>query len=201
MGVLLEAAFNRVFDTQKLYRRMLDAMARPGTVVALPRLDIYPPPGLSAHASVLAFTLLDGDTTFATLPANELWQEYLAVNTGARPAAPADAEFIILAGHQYGPQLAAARRGDLLAPEQGATIFVMVDALEDDRGELKLTLTGPGVDGQATVFVTGLNWSNLENILSLNQEYPLGVDCLLTDKNGRLTALPRSAAVQWEVTA
>lgn len=201
MSVLFEAAFNRVFDTQKLYRRMLDAMASPGTVVALPRLDIYPPPGLSAYASVLAFTLLDSDTTFAVLPSNDLWQDYLTVNTGARPVEPADAEFILLAGQKHGPQLATVRRGDLLAPEGGATIFAMVDALEDDKGELKLTLTGPGVDGQATVFVAGLNWSNLENILSLNQEYPLGVDCFLTDKNGRLTALPRSTVVQWEVTS
>jgi len=201
VSVLFEAAFNRVFDTQKLYRRMLDAMARPGTVAALPRTDIYPPPGLSAYASILAFTLLDSDTTFAVLPANELWQEYLAVNTGARPVDPADAEFIILAGQKYGPELATARRGDLLSPEEGATIFAMVDTLEDDKGELKLTLTGPGVDGKATVFVAGLNWSNLENILSLNQEYPLGVDCFLTDRNGRLLALPRSTAVRWEVTA
>lgn len=201
MSVLLEAAFNRVFDTQKLYRRMLDAMARPGTVVALPRLDVYPPPGLSNYASALAFTLLDADTTFATLPANELWQEYLTVNTGARPAAPTDAEFIVLEGPKYGPQLATVRRGDLLAPQDGATIFAMVDALEADKGELKLTLSGPGVDGKATVFVAGLHWSNLENILSLNQEYPLGVDCFLTDRQGRLTALPRSTAVQWEVVA
>jgi alpha-D-ribose 1-methylphosphonate 5-triphosphate synthase subunit PhnH len=201
VSVLFEASFNRVFDTQKLYRRMLDAMARPGTITGLPRPGIYPPPGLSAYASILAFTLLDSDTTFAVLPSNELWEEYLAVNTGARPVTAAGAEFVVLAGQKYGPQLATVRCGDLPAPEKGATVFVMVDALEADKGELRLTLTGPGVDGKATVFVAGLHLSNLENIISLNREYPLGVDCFLTDKNGRLMALPRSAAVQWEVTA
>jgi alpha-D-ribose 1-methylphosphonate 5-triphosphate synthase subunit PhnH len=200
VSALFEAAFNRVFDTQNVYRRMLDAIARPGKVAALPRLDICPPPGLSAYASGLAFTLLDAETTFAVLPANEAWQDYLAVNTGARTAAPADAEFIILAGDEYGPQITAARRGDLLAPERGATIFALVGAIDTATGgDLRLTLAGPGVDGRKTVFVTGLSVANLENILSLNQEYPLGVDCFLTDRHGRLVAMPRSTAVQWEV--
>ncbi len=202
MSVLFEAAFNRVFDSQNLYRRMLDAIARPGKVVALPCLDICPPSGLSVYASGLAFTLLDGDTSFAILPASEPWQDYLTVNTGARPAAPADAEFILLAGREYGPQITVARRGDLLAPERGATIFAMVDAIDSAAGGgLRLTFAGPGVDGRAAVSVTGLNVANLENILSLNREYPLGVDCFLADRQGRLVAMPRSTAVQWEVVS
>ena len=40
-------------------------------------------------AIAIDLLLLDSDTTFATLPSNELWEEYLAVNTGARPVTAA----------------------------------------------------------------------------------------------------------------
>jgi alpha-D-ribose 1-methylphosphonate 5-triphosphate synthase subunit PhnH len=201
MGVSLEPAFDKVFDTQGLYRLMLDAMARPGKILDLPRLDIYPPSGLSGYAISLAFTLLDSETTFAELPVSELWQEYLAVNTGARPVLPAVAEFILLVGQKYAPQIAELNRGDLLAPERGATVFVMVDSIAADGGGIKLVLSGPGVKGQTAVMVDGLNLSNLDNILCLNQEYPLGVDCFFIDRQGRLLGLPRSTAVKWEVVS
>ncbi len=199
MGAHLEPAFDKVFATQRIYRLMLDAMARPGQILALPRLDIYPPSGLSGFVCGLAFTLLDGETAFAVLPENGLWQNYLAVNTGARPVSPAAAEFVLLAGGAYAPPLAGINRGNLLAPEQGATLFVMVDAIAADGVGVRLTLTGPGVEGRRDVAVDGLNLANLDNILTLNQEYPLGVDTFFTDRQGRLLALPRSSAVAWEV--
>ncbi len=200
MGAL-EPAFDRVFDTQRIYRMMLDAMARPGKILALPRLDIYPPSSLSAYVSGLAFTLLDGETTFAVLPGNDFWRDYMAVNTGAKPAAPAAAEFILLAGGAYAPQIADLSRGTLLAPEKGATLFIMVDALAAEGVGVRLTLTGPGIKGRSQVAVDGLNLANLDNILTLNQEYPLGVDTFFTDRHGQLLAMPRSSTVAWEVVS
>lgn len=199
MGVLLEPSFNKVFDTQKIYRLMLDAMARPGKITDLPSLDIYPPSGLSGYVASLAFTLLDGDTTFAVLPENGLWQDYLAVNTGARAAAPTVADFILLAGQRHAPQISDFNRGSLLAPEGGSTLFILVDGIAADAGGVRLTLTGPGIDGQAAVMIDGLVLANLESILSLNQEYPLGVESFLVDRRGHLLAIPRSTAVSWEV--
>lgn len=201
MGVFLEPSFDKVFDTQKIYRLMLDAMARPGKIIDLPCLDICPPSGLSGYAAGLAFTLLDAETTFAVLPADALWQDYLAVNTGAKPAVPAAAEFILLTGQRHAPEIAEANRGSLLAPEGGATLFILVGGIAADAGSIKLTLTGPGVDGQATVMLEGLILANLESILSLNSEYPLGVDCFFVDRRGRLFAIPRSTSVNWEVAA
>jgi alpha-D-ribose 1-methylphosphonate 5-triphosphate synthase subunit PhnH len=201
MGATIEPAFDKVFDTQRIYRLMLDALARPGKILALPRLDIYPPSGLSGYASSLAFTLLDSETTFAVLPENDFWRDYLAVNTGAGPVSPAAAEFVLLAGGEYTPQIAGLSRGTLPAPEKGATLFVMVDALAADGGGVRLTLTGPGIKARSEVSVAGLNLANLDNILTVNQEYPLGVDTFFTDRHGRLLAMPRSSAVTWEVVS
>jgi alpha-D-ribose 1-methylphosphonate 5-triphosphate synthase subunit PhnH len=49
--------------------------------------------------------------------------------------------------------------------------------------------------------VDGLHPANLERILKLNQEYPLGVDVFFVDAAGRLAAMPRSSSVHWEVAS
>jgi alpha-D-ribose 1-methylphosphonate 5-triphosphate synthase subunit PhnH len=77
----------------------------------------------------------------------------------------------------------------------------MVDALAAEGVGVRLTLTGPGIKGRSQVAVDGLNLANLDNILTLNQEYPLGVDTFFTDRHGQLLAMPRSSTVAWEVVS
>ena len=57
-----------MFTSQQFFRLLLEAMAHPGRIVALPKLEIDPPEGLSRPIAGLAFTLLDQETTFAVLP-------------------------------------------------------------------------------------------------------------------------------------
>lgn len=199
MATALEPAFDKVFDTQRVYRLMLDAIARPGKILTLQRLDVYPPHCMTGFAAGLAFTLLDAETGFAVLPANGHWQDYVALNTGARPVAAERAEFLLVDGKEYAPQILSLNRGSLPSPEGGATLFVMVGNIAADGGGVRLTLTGPGIKGRAAITIDGLNIANLDNIVALNQEYPLGVDTFFTDPHGNLAALPRSTTVSWEV--
>jgi len=199
VGAALEPTFDKVFDTQRIYRLMLDAIARPGKIQTLPRLDVCPPPGLTSYLAALAFTLLDGETTFATLPANGCWHDYLALNTGARTAGADEAEFVILDGREHVPQLAGLSRGSLLSPEKGATVFALVDGVAAGGGGIRLMLTGPGVKGSVVLAVDGLHAANLADIGALNREYPLGVDTFFVDSRGNMAALPRSTSLRWEV--
>lgn len=198
MNACLEPAFDKVFDTQRIYRLMLDALARPGKLRTLPGLDICPPNGLNRYAAGLGFTLLDSETTFAILPEDDDWRDYFSLNTGVKPAAPEAAEFILLRGGEYLPEIARVNRGTLLSPEEGSTLFVLVDAIGGTQpGAVKLTLAGPGIKELAQVAVVGLHPLNLAAICS-RQEYPLGVDCFFVDAEGIMLAMPRSATVQWE---
>jgi alpha-D-ribose 1-methylphosphonate 5-triphosphate synthase subunit PhnH len=197
----LEPAFDKVFDTQKIYRQMLDAIARPGKICSMPPLDIRPPAGLSSAAAGMAFTLLDSETSFAVLPYAAAWQEYIALNTGAGNSAVDAAEFLIVEGSKNLPELAEANRGDLLSPEQGSTLIVLVDGIAESGKCARLTLSGPGIAGRIRMSVDGLHPANLERILKLNQEYPLGVDVFFVDAAGRLAAMPRSSSVHWEVAS
>jgi alpha-D-ribose 1-methylphosphonate 5-triphosphate synthase subunit PhnH len=196
MGTNLESISDQVFTSQRFYRLLLDAMARPGKIMTLPRLEIDPPKGLSWPIVGLAFTLLDQETTFATLPNDESWNRYLCLNTGSRQAAVSGAEFIILDGRVELPELLAVSRGDLLFPDRGATLMVMVPAVGDAGADTRLTLQGPGIPGKRDLWLSGLRLSNLERVRTLNREFPLGVDLMICDNSGALVCIPRSSIVQ-----
>lgn len=198
MGAQLEPAFDRVYDTQKIYRQMLDAMARPGKICLLPELRLTPAAGLSKAAAGVAFTLLDSETSVAVLPQNDFWLEYIRLNTGAKAAPLAQAEFIIVSGRHGLQQIMEINRGNLLSPETGSTLIILVDRVAADGPGTCLTLTGPGINRQIQLVITGINPANLERIIDLNQEFPLGVDVFFTDEAGNLAAIPRSSTLHWK---
>ncbi len=195
----LESTFDQVFTAQQFYRLLLDAMARPGKIVALSKLEIDPPEGLSWSIAGLAFTLLDQETTFAVLPDHESWSRYLCLNTGSRQAAVPGAEFIIIDGRVDLPELMEANRGILLFPDRGATLMVMVSAVGGAGADTRLTLQGPGIHGKVSLALGGLCPGNLERVQTLNREFPLGVDLIISDHRGALVCIPRSSTVTPEV--
>ncbi|MDR3588392.1 MAG: phosphonate C-P lyase system protein PhnH [Negativicutes bacterium] len=201
MAAQIEPAFDKVFDTQKFYRQMLDSMARPGKLCPLPELDLHPPAGLGACAAGIAFTLLDSETSFAVLPDRDDWQEYLRLNTGSAARPVSAAEFIVADGRHDLPQISEMNRGSLLSPEEGSTLILLIDRLTGDAPGVCLTLRGPGVKDSTAMAAQGLAPANLERILRLNEEFPLGVDLFLVDTCGNLAAVPRSSSVDWEVKA
>ena len=143
MSTNLESTFDQVFTAQQFYRLLLDAMARPGRIVALPKLRIDPPEGLSWSIAGLAFTLLDQETTFAVLPDHQSWSRYLCLNTGSRRTVVPGAEFIIIDGRVDLPELLEVNRGVLLFPDRGATLIVMAPAVGGAGADTRLTLRGP----------------------------------------------------------
>jgi alpha-D-ribose 1-methylphosphonate 5-triphosphate synthase subunit PhnH len=196
---VIEACFDKVFDTQRIYRLVLDAMARPGKLNSLPVVSINPPSGLSQYAAAAALTLLDSETGFCVLPDNQMIVDYLLLNTGAASCPLTVAEFIIVIGATAGLELSDVCRGTLISPEKGATLIIMVDRLATAAGTgSKLTLRGPGIKGEAILYISGLNKSILEAIASLNQEYPLGVDVVYVDHAGTVACVPRSSSLRWE---
>ncbi|OAT85468.1 phosphonate C-P lyase system protein PhnH [Desulfotomaculum copahuensis] len=200
MHQALEPSFDRVFDTQRIFRLLLDVMARPGKICRLPALKLQPPAELNLFAAGIALTLLDSETSFAVLPENASVQTYLHMNTGARLEDASRAAFVLFNGREDRPELAGVERGHLLAPEKGATLVAAVTALSGSGGgEMEIALRGPGVGGTSTIAVSGLHQDNLKRIIHLNREFPLGVDLILADCGGSLAAVPRSSTIRREV--
>lgn len=196
---MIEAQFDKVFDTQHIYRLLIDAMSRPGKINMLPStICLTPPSALQKAAAAVAFTMLDHETGFCCLSSRHDVSDYIAINTGAAVQSVDAAEFIIFAGSSYA-EISSACCGSLLSPEQGATLIIMVDRISNADGVLRLQLSGPGVKDSCDLFINGLEQKNLEIISQLNSEFPLGVDVIYTDGSGNIACVPRSGSMCWEV--
>ena len=201
-----EIAYDPVFDAQEHYRLLLDAMARPGKINILPRMQLATPPGLTSAAALVGFALLNADVSFFVDGANpDDAARYLLANTSSRPVDTHEADFVFASGAAPATLVETMKKGSLPYPEEGATIILNVMALATEpqglgHGEdgLALTLRGPGVAGERTFFVRGLNATLVEALQQSNAEFPLGIDAILTDGDGRVACIPRSSRIHWK---
>mgnify|MGYP006299216285 FL=1 len=171
---------------QRMFRELLQAMARPGTVVDLePFLD-----GDDALAGVLA-TLVDGAVTLAD--PDGLLSEGLWNFTQATPAASEAAGYVACAGRaapSFEPCL-----GDLKNPERGATLIVAVERVGD--GPCRWSLSGPGIQSSSTLALAGLASAWFDRRREWNAHFPLGVDMFFC-AGPRVAALPRTTIAKLE---
>ncbi|NPV91847.1 MAG: phosphonate C-P lyase system protein PhnH [Firmicutes bacterium] len=199
MSIVFESSYDQVFDTQRYFRLVMDAMARPGKIQQLPGLRFDPPPGLNPYAVGIAITLMDNETTFSLLPDRQFWREYLRLNTGSRPVELGQAEFVLVEGGLDLAEMASLNRGSLQFPERSTYLILMVEGITEDEGSgLSLQIQGPGIRHKRRVNLTGLMGINLLRLMVLNREFPLGIEAIIVDRNGRLICLPRSSRFRWK---
>jgi alpha-D-ribose 1-methylphosphonate 5-triphosphate synthase subunit PhnH len=204
MTVIREVSYDEVFDAQKHFRVLLDSVARPGRINCLESVDLTPPPGLNKASVLVAFALLDANTTFAMVNMERGEGSYLSANTQASRTAIEDAGFIFADGGEAPEILESANCGALAYPDTAATLILQVAGVSTSplAGGLQLTLRGPGIDGIAVLFVQGLNPDLLLALQARNAEFPLGLDTLLTLVNDAdipcVIGIPRTTKVSWE---
>lgn len=173
---------------QRTFRAMLSAMSMPGTVeqVSVARTEDGP----WAAAIAVAQSLLDHEVTFHVTASNGP-EETILRRTGSRTAPLDRAGYVFAdAAHALGA-VEAAYEGPLEEPERSATVVVLCGAVGGE-GDLALTLSGPGVDGETTLRVGGLDPTVIKARTERNWPFPTGIDLVLVDPRGRLAALPRS---------
>ena len=168
---------------QAVFRQLLDAYSRPGALHDLsPWINTLP-----ALRVVLA-TLMDQETSLADphgLIAATDWPLLQVRRDQAESA-----NTVVADGHcapDFEPAL-----GSLDRPEFGASLLLLVDTL--GSGPQSLRISGPGVDGERTLLLTGLHPDWLHRRESWVASFPLGVDLLLVDAH-RIVALPRTSRV------
>ena len=192
-----EIQYDEIFDAQAHYRLLLDSMARPGKINVMPSLELTTPQGIHAAGALVGFALLNSDVSFYVDGSSaEDVSLYLLVNTSARPAEAETADYVYLNGTADADILYRLKTGTLPYPESSATVIAAVEELGGETG-LVLTLSGPGVDGERQLSVAGLNTALLEALVTINAEFPLGIDLMLTDPTGRIACIPRSNRVRW----
>lgn len=184
-----------VHDLQSVYRKILDALSRPGLIADLSGELSLVDPGLGSNGAfvLLALTLLDGDVAFAVSTGTDgsLARSLSRLTLAAQADIP-HADFVFIdAGTSVSEAISAAREGTLLDPHLGATIIVMADSITENGSYL---LSGPGIRDEARLGITGAEgW--LEARAEKNREYPLGVDLYFVTSEGAFAALPRTTRV------
>lgn len=182
-----------VRDAQAAFRALLDAMARPGTIATLPEPAEPPPAPLAAAAATVALALCDADTPIwldAGLAAGGV-PAWLRFHCGAAIVAEAGAAAFVFAGVAP-PEMGRLDQGSDLFPDRSATLVVAIAAL--GTGAL-LRLSGPGIEGAASVRLDGLPQGFVGQRAANRRQYPRGVDCILVSGN-QVLCLPRSTIVE-----
>ncbi len=180
-------------ESQAVFRAIMNATARPGTIADFSAAPT-PPEGLNRAAGAAALTLIDQDTPLWLDPtlcgrAVETWLRFHC--TCPLVDAPAEAAFALIGDLEAMPDLGAFNQGDAKYPDRAATLIVMVPAL--DGGPI-LELRGPGIADVAHCAVQGLAptfWSARAELVA---HFQYGIDLMLCAGDA-LMALPRTTRV------
>ncbi|MEM5491883.1 phosphonate C-P lyase system protein PhnH [Hoeflea sp. AS16] len=177
--------------SQTVFRALMDAMARPGSVRALPDVTAPPAP-LSASASALIATLADADTPVWLDPAlanASAVRDWIVFHTGASVVDnPSDAAFALVAAPQNLSALNGFSLGSQEFPDRSTTIILQVATLSEGAA---LVLKGPGIKGQASLAPAPMPQHFLEQWQANRAAFPRGVDLVLAGPDC-VAALPRS---------
>jgi alpha-D-ribose 1-methylphosphonate 5-triphosphate synthase subunit PhnH len=190
--------------SQAVFRVLLECLARPGRVLALPaagRGPALPAAGGGAGAQTgrgvgpgivpLALAVIGSKVAVAGDPS---WQERICRATGASAAGIEEASLVAIYGTADRQTVSRLRRGSATAPEDGAKVGLACGALtEGGPGQTTVELSGPGVPGRARLGVDGVGRDVFDALRAANAMFPAGVDVWLVDERGLVAGLPRSA--------
>lgn len=172
-------------EAARVFREVLQAMARPGRIV---RIDgVSPPPGLSIAAASVLLTLADETTPIHLAGACDCAaiRDYLRFHTGAPIGEPEDAAFAIGDWEALAP-LAQYPLGSDAYPDRSATLIVEMSALS----AVGARLTGPGICRHAY-----LSLPEIAAFAANARLFPRGLDFIFTSSDA-IAALPRTTRVE-----
>jgi alpha-D-ribose 1-methylphosphonate 5-triphosphate synthase subunit PhnH len=184
-----------VFNGQAVFRAVMDAMARPGTVHPVAALA-QPPLPLSATAAAVALTLCDHDTPVWLDPAlrnTDAVSNWLGFHTGAPSAnTPADAHFALAGDPASLIALENFAQGTQEYPDRSTTLILQVASLASGEN---LLLQGPGIERAAMIAPTPLPRHFVEQWKQNRARFPRGVDLILAAPEG-IACLPRTTRIR-----
>lgn len=180
-----------VTGSQVVFRHLLEAMARPGTVQTLD-LDLEGPDTLDLAATAIALALVDFETPLYLAPAlaTEAAETYLKFHCGTRITRDsAEAAFAIL---DAAPEnLSAFNAGTDEYPENGATLLIQVDTVKSGG---PLVLTGPGIKDEAHLDLPDVPAGFWTARTAQQRHFPRGIDLVFVS-GASMVAVPRTTTV------
>lgn len=181
-----------VSDAQRVFKTVMRAMSRPGTIVTL-ETELKPPAPLTPEMAAILLALADHETPLWMEPCGDAASAtaFLTFHTGLRLAtALSAAAFVAVAPGAPMPALDALAQGTPEFPDRSATLLVAVSGFQAGG----LQLVGPGIDGRIAFGFEGMPADFADTLARNRAGYPCGVDIVLAAP-GALAALPRSVCL------
>jgi alpha-D-ribose 1-methylphosphonate 5-triphosphate synthase subunit PhnH len=186
---------NPVFDAQSVFRAIMDAMARPGTVFPVGKLA-RPPAPLAPVVGAVALTFCDHDTPLwldPALQASQAARSWLGFHTGAPVTGlPAEAHFALVSKPGELIALENFAQGTQEYPDRSTTLILQLESLVSGAD---LLLEGPGIEKMAMAAPTPLPRHFVEQWKQNGSRFPRGVDLILAAHDG-IACLPRTTRIK-----
>jgi alpha-D-ribose 1-methylphosphonate 5-triphosphate synthase subunit PhnH len=192
-GAVLPGFADPVDDAQRVFRRLLDAFARPGTIVTIDAPAELPPGPFGRGAIGAALALIDFETPVwfdaAAVPA----LPHLRFHCNCPIAAtPDQAAYALIGAPPALPSLDDFALGIDAYPDRSTTLVIEVEVLTE-TGDL--VLTGPGIRDAVQLEIGGLPRGFWGRRAALAPLFPRGLDLIFTCGD-RLAAVPRTTQVE-----
>ena len=98
MELFRDIGFSVVYDSQEIFRIVLDCMARPGKINQVPRTGVSVPQKANPYVIAILRTLLDQQVSFSVIAQDPkrraAIQNYLTLNTRSSPCELEKADFV-----------------------------------------------------------------------------------------------------------
>jgi alpha-D-ribose 1-methylphosphonate 5-triphosphate synthase subunit PhnH len=191
---LLPGFEHAAYDSNAVFRVLLDAMSRPGRIYDLP-LEIAAPNGLNATTTAKLLAMADMDTSIWLSPscATKAASDHLKFHCGCPITSDAkDADFAVADIKDDLSFITDLSMGNAEYPDQSATLILMVDDISDAPS---MILSGPGIKDRHSLSVSGLpahfhTWRS-EN----HHSFPCGVDVIFASPT-KIAALSRTTRIE-----
>jgi alpha-D-ribose 1-methylphosphonate 5-triphosphate synthase subunit PhnH len=182
-----------VFNSQNVFRAVMWALARPGTIEPI-IVDLAPPAPLSIEAAAVTLALADYETPLWLDPVLAAVPEvgaFLRFHTGAAIVTDAAAaRFALIADPAQLPDFSIFAQGTPDYPDASATLILQVERFATTG----LQLQGPGIEGVRYFNAAPLP-ADLPTRWAENRAlFPRGIDLILAGPGG-VAALPRSLVI------
>lgn len=181
--------------TQQLFRKLLDGLSRPGTIQESISKKRYAGKLFSLTMDI-ARTVLDREATFHVVGEDEKTIDEIVLWTLAIPTIVEEADFIFVPENTKEKEryraIEQAKIGDLLYPNESATIIVECQKIQEKEGCI---LEGPGIKSNKSLLISGAEeWVHIRE--EKNAEYPMGIDIFCIDTKNQLIGLPRTTQMK-----
>lgn len=184
---------SEIFDSQAVFRRVLDAMANPGKIMEIP-IQLSPPKGMHLAAGAVLMTLLDFETPlWSNLDHDSAGIQWLRFHTGTPfTREKKNAAFALCTDYDNLGNPGDFGLGTIESPQESTTLIVQTRGI-DERATLRLT--GPGIQTQTHLKLTGVPNQFFQQRAQLFDTYPLGVDMIFVC-NTIFVAIPRTTKLE-----